>query len=61
MIINAGLLSSYTVMAFTPHQDCITSDGVMNVTKGFEFAFKLGFYVISADFLNAAFLEFYIR
>ena len=48
-------------MAFTPHEVCLTADGIMNVTKGFEFAFKLGFYVIGVDFLNAAFLEFYIR
>lgn len=33
----------------------------MNVTKGFEFAFKLGFYACVADFVNAAFFEFYIR
>ena len=61
MLINAGLLSSYAVMAFTPHEVCLTADGIMNVTKGFEFAFKLGFYVIGIDFLNAAFLEYYIR
>ena len=33
----------------------------MNVTKGFEFAFKLGFYACVADFVNATFFEFYIR
>ena len=32
-----------------------------NVTKGFEFAFKLGFIATVADFINSAFFEFYIR
>ena len=60
LLLNAALLSCYTVMAFTPHVPCLTDSGT-NVTKGFEFAFKLGFYATVADFINAAFLEFYIR
>lgn len=31
------------------------------MTKGFEFAFKLGFFALAADFVNSAFFEFYIR
>jgi hypothetical protein len=58
--LNALLLSFYTVQAFTPHTPCLTATG-SNVTKGFEFAFKLGFYAAAADFVNAAFFEFYIR
>ena len=60
LLLNSCLLSCYTVMAFTPHQVCLTATG-MNITEGFAFAFKLGFYVIGVDFFNAAFLEFYIR
>ena len=47
-------------MAFTPHYPCLTASGT-NVTKGFEFAFKLGFFVHAADFLNIGFLDYYIR
>ncbi len=47
-------------MAFTPHVPCLTETGV-NVTKGFEFCFKLGFFATAADFINSAFFEFYIR
>jgi len=47
-------------MAFTPHVPCLTPTGA-NITKGFEFAFKLGFFAIAADFTNQSFLEFYIR
>lgn len=60
LLLNALLLSFYTVQTFTPHVPCLTDTG-MNVTKGFEFAFKLGFYACVADFVNAAFFEFYIR
>ena len=60
LLFNALLLSFYTVMAFTPHIPCMTATG-QNVTKGFEFAFKLGFFATAADFINAAFFEFYIR
>jgi len=60
LLLNALLLSFYTVMAFTPHIACLTSTGT-NVTKGFEFCFKLGFFATVADFINAAFFEFYIR
>lgn len=47
-------------MAFAEHEPCLTATG-MNITKGFEFAFRLGFYATLADFINAAFLEFYLR
>ena len=47
-------------MAFTPHAHCETPTG-FNVTKGFEFCFKLGFYATAADFLNSSFFEFYVR
>lgn len=60
LFMNALLLSFYTVMAFVPHMPCLTPTGV-NVTKGFEFAFKLGFYSLAADFTNSAFFEFYVR
>ena len=60
LLLNALLLSFYTVQTFTPHVPCRTLTG-SNVTKGFEFAFKLGFYAAAADFINAAFFEFYIR
>ena len=60
LLLNALLLSLYTVMAFTSHTPCLTPTG-SNVTKGYEFAFKLGFFVTSADFINAAFFEFYVR
>ena len=60
MFFNAFLLSFYTVMAFTEHQPCLTATG-SNVTQGFDFAFKLGFCGVAADFLNAAFFEIYIR
>ena len=60
LLFNALLLSFYTVMAFTPHIPCLTMTG-SNVTKGFEFAFKLGFFATAADFVNAAFFEFYVR
>ena len=54
------MLSFYTVMAFTPHMPCYNQTD-QNITKGFEFAFKLGFFATAADFINAAFFEFYIR
>ena len=60
LFTNALLLSFYTVMAFVPHIPCLTPTGA-NVTKGFEFAFKLGFFSLMADFLNSAFFEFYVR
>ena len=60
LLLNALLLSLYTVMAFTAHVPCLGPRG-SNVTKGFEFCFKLGFYACAADFINAAFFEFYIR
>ena len=60
LLLNALLLSLYTVMAFTPHIPCLTPTG-SNVTKGYEFAFRLGFFATSADFINAAFFEFYVR
>lgn len=60
MLFNALLMSFYSVMVFSEHVPCYTESG-MNVTKGFEFAFKLGFYAGAADFINAAFFEFYIR
>ena len=60
LLFNALLLSFYTVMAFTPHVPCLTPTHA-NVTKGFEFAFKLGFFATSADFINAGIFEFYIR
>ena len=60
LFTNALLLSFYTVMAFVPHIPCLTPNGA-NVTKGFEFAFKLGFFALAADFTNSAFFEFYIR
>ena len=60
LLFNALLLSLYTVMAFTEHVPCLTEQG-QNVTKGFEFAFKLGFFATLADFINSAFFEFYIR
>ena len=60
LLLNALLLSLYTVMAFTSHVPCLGPRG-SNVTKGFEFCFKLGFYACAADFINAAFFEFYIR
>ena len=60
LLFNALLLSFYTVMTFTDHIPCITPQNT-NVTKGFEFAFKVGFLVTGADFLNSAFFEFYVR
>jgi len=47
-------------MAFSTHEVCLNAVG-LNITKGFDFAFRLGFYATLADFLNAAFFEFYIR
>ena len=60
LVLNALLLSFYAVMAFTPHAHCETPTG-FNVTKGFEFSFKLGFYATAADFINSSFFEFYVR
>lgn len=60
LVLNALILSFYATMAFTPHVPCLTPTGA-NITKGFEFAFKLGFFAIAADFTNQSFLEFYIR
>ena len=60
LVSNALLLSFYTVMAFTPHIPCFTPTG-SDVTKGFQFAFRLGFFALAADFVNSAFFEFYIR
>ena len=60
LVLNGALLSFYSVMAFAEHEPCLTATG-MNITKGFEFAFRLGFYATLADFINAAFLEFYLR
>lgn len=60
LFVNALLISFYTVMAFVPHIPCLTPTGA-NATKGFEFAFKLGFFSLAADFTNSAFFEFYVR
>lgn len=47
-------------MAFTPHYPCLTATG-SNITKGFEFAFKVGFFVHAVDFLNTGIFDFVIR
>ena len=47
-------------MTFTEHVPCITPQNT-NVTKGFEFAFKVGFLTTGLDFINSAFFEFYVR
>lgn len=47
-------------MAFTDHYPCLTASGT-NITKGFEFAFKLGFFVHAMDFLNNGAFDYYIR
>ena len=60
LLINGLILSFYAVMAFTPHYPCLTASGT-NVTKGFEFAFRLGFFVHAADFTNIGFFDYYIR
>ena len=60
LLLNGALLSFYSVMAFADHEPCLTATG-MNITRGFQFAFRLGFYATLADFINSAFLEFYLR
>ena len=60
LLTNAALLSFYTVMSFTHHVPCLDDIG-MNITRGFEFAFRLGFAMTVADIINSSFVEFYIR
>jgi len=61
MLFNAFLLSFYSVMVFTSHDQCQSKKGKANVTKFIQIAFIAGFMITSLDFINSAFFEFYIR
>lgn len=60
LVFNMALLAVYSVVTFSAHEPCLTPTG-SNISKGFEFAFKLGMLISAADFVNSAFFEFFIR
>ena len=57
MLLNAFLLSFYSVMTFSEHKPCTSESGMTNVTKTIHFAFILGFILTVTDFLNSVFFQ----
>ena len=60
LILGSLILSFYAVMAFTEHYPCLTKSGT-NISKGFQLAFKLGFFIHIADFANIGIFDYLIR
>ena len=61
MLFNAFLLSFYSVMVFSEHNECKSKNGKANVTRVLQIAFIAGFVATLLDFVNSSFFEFYIR
>ena len=60
LLLNALLMSLYTVQVAANHSLCITRSG-LDVTEYFDFTFYMGFFLLLAEFINAHVLCIYFR